>query len=403
MGGVAHVGAGGRVGGDHAALGGGIGHQQVDAHGAGRVVAVHHGDGGHVKAQGRDEGQRLGRGRLTGFDLGTQVLEQLQQLAAAGRAGRHPDGRQVLDHGHGGLGGCLLCAVHVFVEAFADLLAQHPSGQTLGGDDVGAVARLFVVLVVNGLDDVVRHVQGRQVKQLEGAKPEADLVAQDAVDGGEIGNAFADDAQGFGAIATARVVDDEAGRVLGLHRGVAHLAGVVRQALADGGVGLEAGNHLDHLHEWHRVEEVVPSKAAWVLHAGGNGRHRQGRGVGHQHGIGGKDFFQVGENGFLDLDFFDDGFDHQIAASQVLKGGGVLQACLVAGHSLGAELALVGQFVPGLTQGFTGLGAGAALGVKQPDLAAGLGGDLGDATAHGPGADDGDFGKRKCHAGLSLR
>ena len=152
---VAHVGTRGRVGGQHAALGGRIHKQHVDAHGAGWIEALDHGHGGDVKTQRGHEGQRLGRGRRTGFDFGAQVLEQLQQLHAAGGAGRDPDGWDVLHHGHGWFGGHLRCAVHVFVEAFADFFADHATGQPLGGDDVRAVARLFVILVVNRFNDVV--------------------------------------------------------------------------------------------------------------------------------------------------------------------------------------------------------------------------------------------------------
>jgi len=34
--------------------------------------------------------------------------------------------------------------------------------------------------------------------------------------------------------------------------------------LADGRVGFQAGNDLDHLHERHGIEEVVARKLRWV-------------------------------------------------------------------------------------------------------------------------------------------
>ena len=101
------------------------------------------------------------------------------------------------------------------------------------------------------------------------------MVAQDAVNRREIGHALAHDAQGFGAIAATCVVDDEAGGVLRLNRRVAHLAGIVGQALANGGVGFEACDHLDHFHEGHGVEEVVTRKLGGALQGGGNGGHGQ--------------------------------------------------------------------------------------------------------------------------------
>jgi hypothetical protein len=223
----------------------------------------------------------------------------------------------------------LRCTIHVFVKAFAHFFADHTPRQALGGDDVRAVAWLFVVLVVDRFDDVVRHVQGRQVKQLKGAEFEAHLIAQDAVDGGEIGNAFAHDAQRFGAITATRMVDDETRRVLSLNGCVAHLASKLGQALAHLGVGFEARNHFDHLHQRYGVEEVVARKLSWPLQGGSNCSHGQRGGVGHQHGAGCQHFFQIGEQAFLDVEPFDDGFDHQLALGQVLQAGCAQQAAFV--------------------------------------------------------------------------
>ena len=267
----------------------------------------------------------------------------------------------------------------------------------MGGDDVRAVARLFVVLVVNRLNDVVRDVQSCQVKQFKGAEFEADLVAQDAVNRCEIGHALAHDAQGLGAIAATGVVDDEAGGVLRLNRCVAHLAGKLGQALANGRVGLEACDYFDHFHEGHRVEEVVARKLGGALQGGGNGGHGQRRGVGHQHGGGGQHFFQIGEQAFLDVELFDDGFDHQIAPSQVLQLGGAQQAAFVARYGFGRQAAFFLQLVPLLEHGITRLGDGFGLGVVEPDLAACLRSNLGNAASHGAGANDGDLLKCKGH------
>ena len=95
-------------------------------------------------------------------------------------------------------------------------------------DDTGAVARLFVVLVVDRFHHRVRDVQRGQVHQFKRAELEAGLVFQYAVNGGEIGNAFTHDAQRFGAVTTPGVVDDKARRVLRLHGGVTHFTGVLR-------------------------------------------------------------------------------------------------------------------------------------------------------------------------------
>jgi hypothetical protein len=93
MGGVAHVGARGRIGGQHAALGGRVFDQQVDADGARRVEPFDHGDGGDVEAERRDQRERLQRGRLAGLHRGAQVLEQLVQLGRrAARVDTHTGG-----------------------------------------------------------------------------------------------------------------------------------------------------------------------------------------------------------------------------------------------------------------------------------------------------------------------
>ena len=101
------------------------------------------------------------------------------------------------------------------------------------------------------------------------------MVFQNAVNGGEIGDAFADDAQGLGAVAPACMVDDEAGRVLRLHRGMAHLAGIRSQFGAHAGAGLEPGDDFHHLHQRHRVEKVEPGKLCRTFELGSNRRYRQ--------------------------------------------------------------------------------------------------------------------------------
>ena len=83
MGRSADVLAGCGVGGEHTAAGGGVVHQHVDADGACRVQPFYDSHGGHVKAEWSHEGDGVGGGRRTGFDLGAQVLQQLQQFRTA--------------------------------------------------------------------------------------------------------------------------------------------------------------------------------------------------------------------------------------------------------------------------------------------------------------------------------
>ena len=81
------------------------------------------------------------------------------------------------------------------------------------------------------------HIQGGEVHQFKGAQLEAHLVFQDAVNGGEVAHRFAHDAQGLGAIAAPRMVDDEPWGVTGAHRGVAHVAGEGVELVANFAVG----------------------------------------------------------------------------------------------------------------------------------------------------------------------
>ena len=175
-------------------------------------------------------------------------------------------------HWHGGLCGHLGRAIHIAVKAIAHLFAQHAPRQPLRGDDAGAKTWLLVILVVDRLHDGVRHVQGRQVHQLKRPELETHLVAQDAVNGGEVGHALTDDAQCLGAETTPCVVDDKARRVLRLHGGVPHFAGVGREGLAQGRSSLEACYHLHHFHQRHGVEEVKTRQPLRLLQARGNGR-----------------------------------------------------------------------------------------------------------------------------------
>ena len=91
---------------------------------------------------------------------------------------------------------------------------QPATRQALRGDDAGSVARFFKILVVNGFHHGVRDIQGGEVHQFKGAKLEAHLVTQYAVDGDKVRHTFADDAQCFSAVTATGVVDDEARRVL---------------------------------------------------------------------------------------------------------------------------------------------------------------------------------------------
>ena len=56
------------------------------------------------------------------------------------------------------------------------------------------------------------------------------------------------------------MVDDKAGRVIGLNWRMPHLLGKIAQPRTNIRIGFEARNDFDHLHEGHRIEEVIARK-----------------------------------------------------------------------------------------------------------------------------------------------
>ena len=141
---------------------------------------------------------------------------------------------------------------------------------------MGAKTRFFIVLVVDGLHDRMRHVKPSEVHQFKRAEFEAHLISQNAVDGGEIGHTFSGNVQSLGVVGAACVVDDKAWSVLSQHRGVPHVAGILAQCLASLGRGLKTRNHLHHFHQRHRVKKMKSRQALGVLQLGRYGVDGQG-------------------------------------------------------------------------------------------------------------------------------
>jgi hypothetical protein len=78
MGGLAHVMAGGWIGGQYAPFAACIVNQHVDSNGLGGVKTLHHCHGGDVKGQWRHQGQCIRGRRCARFNFRTQVPEQCQ-------------------------------------------------------------------------------------------------------------------------------------------------------------------------------------------------------------------------------------------------------------------------------------------------------------------------------------
>ena len=290
---LAHVGPGRRIGCQHPPAGVGVTDQHVNADRAGRVQPVHHSHRGDVKAQRCYQRERLAGRRGTAFNRRTQGFQQRQQFGPARRPGRHPDRWQVLDDRCRRFWRDLLGPVDVLVKALADLFAHLTTRQPLGSDHAGSVTRLFKILVVDGFHHRVGDIQRRQVHQFKRPEFEADLVFENAVNRGEIGHAFIDDAKCLRAVATTGVVHDETRRVLCQHGRVAHLTGESAQAFTAQRVGFQSGDHFDHLHQGHWVEKMEPCKTARMRQFCRNRSDRQGRCVACQDRGGANDLLQV--------------------------------------------------------------------------------------------------------------
>ncbi|MPN01417.1 hypothetical protein SDC9_148626 [bioreactor metagenome] len=187
------------------------------------------------------------------------------------------------------------------------------------------------------------------------------------------------------------MVDDEARCVLRGDGRVAHVARELGKALAGGGIGLETGDHLDHLHQRHGVEEVVARKAVRGLERRADGGDRQRRGIGGQHGGARHDDFQLREQLALDVQALDDGLDHQITLRQVVQRRHGLELGGPLLHFGRVDLALFCKALPLLLDLLLRSRSGFGVGVEEVDLAARLCGDLCNATAHGTGANDADL------------
>jgi hypothetical protein len=98
------------------------------------------------------------------------------------------------------------------------------------------------------------------------------------------------------------------------------LARELHQRVAGGGIAAQAVDHFDDFHQRHGVEEVIADHARRVGAAGGNRRDRQRRRIRRQDAAAADDVSSSRNSAALDVEFFDDRFDHQIAIRQIADG-----------------------------------------------------------------------------------
>ncbi len=245
------------------------------------------------------------------------------------------------------------------------------------------------------LPDRVDHrggdVEPREVHQLERAHAQPQDVPGDPVDPGGIGDRLLQQRQGLGDQPPAGVVDEEAGGVGHGHRPVPAALDQRREHRRDPGAGGGARYDLDDLHQRYGVEEVQTGQPARVPQRGGDPGHRQGRGVGREDRGLRQRLFQLPEDLGLGVQVLAHGLHDQldlgarrprvVQRDQPLQGrGGIL-----GGHPALVDRAF--QHRPYEVH--------ARCHRLGPDVAEfhGVpadGGPLGDAAAHGSGADDPD-------------
>ncbi|MCY1422931.1 hypothetical protein D9M71_386310 [compost metagenome] len=142
--------------------------------------------------------------------------------------------------------------------------------------------------------------------------------------------------------------------------------------------------------------------ALWVSEFGGQAGDRQRGGVAGQDAVGAAQAFQLAEQVALDLQVLDDGFDHQARIGQLGDGVGRLQVGHAGRIGSGGQLAALDALGQLPVDAGNGLASGARAFVVELDRVPGLGCDLGNAGAHGTGADHGDNGVAvECWHGLS--
>jgi hypothetical protein len=219
----------------------------------------------------------------------------------------------------------------------------------------------------------VGDVEAHEVHQAERAEAESGRVDQDAVDGGEIGDALREDAQRLRDVGPAGVVDDESRRVLAANRRVAEAPRERGERLGHRRIRQLSGDHLDDLHHRHRVEEVVARDALRPLAGCGHGSHGERRGVRGEHGVGADDALEPREERALRGEILDDRFDHQLARRERLEVIDDLDAAQRGVDGPALELAALRELAEGLADRIPGLAGGARLGVENERARAALG------------------------------
>jgi hypothetical protein len=179
-------------------------------------------------------------------------------------------------------------------------------------------------------------------------------------------------------------VDEEAGPVAGVDHVAAHRAAELARRLERRLARVLAAHDLDELHHGRRVEEVHADHPLRAGHACGDLGHAQRRRVGREHAVRAHDLGQAREQRALELERLRRRLDHDVGLRQP-------------GH-LGRRLQRPSRLQPPLLDlvleplGDPGQPAlqRRGVGIVDERARARRRGELRDARAHRPGADDSD-------------
>ena len=170
-----------------------------------------------------------------------------------------------------------------------------------------------------------------------------------------------------------------------------------------------AAHELDERHQRHRVHEVQAEHAIGARGRGGEPRDRDRRRVGREQRRGRRQAIERDEQRALGLDRFDDRLDGEIDRGQRVERIGQRQARQRGVAIGGGELALLDELGEALLDALARAIEGRRGRVVEQHVEAGLREHLGDAEAHGAGADDADAadiarrGGRRGRRGVGLR
>ena len=278
----------------------------------------------------------------------------------------------------------------VVVKTLLGLPAEHAGLVARAHNEIRTVARLLEELGVDELGCRLRHVETGQLHQFERPHAEAAHIAHDAVDVDKARDTLVDEMRCFQRKAAADLIDQKTRRVGAAYRLARHAPADRHQGFGHPILGLQPVDHLDQLHQRHRVEEMEAGETLRGLELGGDRRHRQRGRIGDEDAIGSHDGFELGEKLALGIEIFDDCFDHDMTRFHVGRTADDLDAAYCGNRRVLAHAALLGgageHFIDEIARFLRSAGAT----VGHQNVHAARGRDLGDAASHRAGADHAD-------------